>query len=129
MRERQPGMNPDGSYAPWKAAQTVARVKELLGAPYYVLACIDEATLKDLPKGRLMEHLTALPEEETARGYPNLAGMLDGFRRLHPKGDWLLLVKGVSRMPGVKNPAGFVDTPILEKAIAFHTNAGHPGTI
>jgi len=124
-----PGVKADGSYGPWKAAQTVATLKSYLLPPYHFVAFIDEAKIPNVPKSQLLKYLTGFSPELQGRELSSMEELLKVFREFQPSGDYLIAIKGVSNVQGAKNPLGFVDTPILEKAIAYHAEQGHPGSV
>lgn len=126
---REPGVKSDGSYEPWKAAQTVATLKSYLLPPYHFIAFIAEDKIPNLPKSQLLKFLTPFDPVFQARDLASMEDLLKAFRELQPEGDFLIAIKGQSNVVGVNNPLGFVDTPILEKAIAYHKEHGHDGVV
>lgn len=122
-------MNRDRSYTLPEAAQTVARLKTVFHSPYTVKGVAPSGSFDDIPKGdpqALLSKFKVVPELE-GREFASLTAMLAAFREIEPNGAWLFLLGG--KTPGHKNPAGFVDTAILEKAISHHTTQGHKGEI
>lgn len=126
---RGPGINPDGSYEPWKAAQTVATLKGYLLPPYRFVAFILEDDIPDLPKHKLLGSLIPFSPELQWKDLQDMEELLETFRQYKPTGDYLIAIKGKSNVRGINNPLGFVDTPILEKAIKFHKEQGHVGRL
>lgn len=123
-------MNKDGTYTLPEAGQMVAKLKTLIGSPYKLAACASEDNLEGAVSDpeTIMQRLSTPPIEIVNQEFLTLSELLTAFRVLQPSGAWLLVIKGQS-LTNYKNPAGFIDTPIIEKAIEWHTSQGHEGEI
>ena len=119
-------MNKDGTYTLPEAAQIVARLKTMMLSPYKVKG-IAPSLKEGEPQPSKEDFMKRFKIEPSfvGRRFKNLTQILEAVRELHPEGEWLLMVTGF--VPGKENPLAFLDTPIIEKAIEWHTSQGHGG--
>lgn len=121
-------MNEDGTYKPWKAAQTVANLKNLMAPPYKLQLYAPSGTLVEgMGQQEFLAQFRQFRPEIQAQEHQTLTEMLETARIVLGKGDWLFAITGT--VQGRSKPIGFVDTPILEKAITYHESQGHEGLI
>lgn len=121
-------MNQEKPKTPAEAAQMVARLKSLFHRPYTLRAYIASGTLAaDADPGKFLSQFSTPPPDIAGQTFDNFTELLRVWREFWPVGDWLFLLGGST--PGRQNPVAFIDTPIIEKAIAHHTGEGHSGTI
>jgi hypothetical protein len=128
---------------PQQSAKQVALFKSMFGPPYTLVAfakCEDvQPYIEQQEAGQevngmeLLARLQSAPSYFKVVSYMALSHLLTDWRKANPEGEWLLVITGRDIRANVsvhaENPLGFIDTPVLEKAIKHHREGGHRGTI